>query len=654
MFLKTPDSSDHQNQKESQAQLIEIPDILLSIDTDGTFRAVNSAFASYFNRTIESFKGVNVFEYLSSLGFHDLAAHRKAMADITVRSQRQVTFYDEQKGRTWRHTIYPIIDKDIVSHLVIITQDVTEIKRNEKKQDELQLQWDITARQCHIGMWKVDIESGCVTRGKEHAEIFGELPDRLEWSVNKFLESVVPEERPRIAEIYTHSLKEQKDVNFDCRIRRKDGEIRWVNVIGSFQFNEQGKAISVVGTTIDINDKKLMQLAYDNMQEQLRQSQKLEVLGQLAGGIAHDFNNVLAVIQGNTELVIKDLSPAHPHYQNLDSIIRTVKHSAEMVKQLLAFARKQPIRPKYIKLDAELEMMSPILGKMLREDISLNWQLNCPNLKVNLDPSTLVQIVTNLCVNARDAIEGAGLITIQTTNIKGESCKKLKRVTANSSGEYIRIRISDTGSGIDPKVLPHIFEPFFTTKGIGRGTGLGLPTVYGLVKQNSGHITCESILGTSTIFDIFFPIAQQNDTSGDDTEQQIKTASSEQIMVLFVEDEPEVLKIVKSVLENNGFIVLTAGNAEDAIEIARENRNKIKLTISDILLPGMNGVQMSKKLQELNPQMKFVFMSGYSAKALGEYGKISGNANFISKPFSIINFLNMVHTVMATDVSHSA
>ncbi len=525
------------------------------------------------------------------------------------------------------------------------TQDITEQKLREEAYEEEQLQWEQTARQCNMSIWKLDLETGRVTHKPENAGLFGKGSDDVEWTASTFIERIVPEDRQRVTEIYERSLRTHQDVNYDCRVLHDDSKVRWLNVFGTYQFDGEGKATSVVGAVTDITDRKLLQLEVDAIQEQRQHSQKMELLGQLAGGIAHDVNNVLAAIQGNTELVLKELPPNDPHRKNLESVTHSVTRSAEMVRQLLAFARKQPIRPVEVGADAELERMYLLLRTLIREEVILRWQLQCPHAFVKLDPSNLVQIVTNLCINARDAIDGHGIISLGSSVVSAKSCEELRKIALNPAGDYLRIRISDNGSGIDPQVLPHIFEPFFTTKG--KGTGLGLSTVYGLVKQNEGHISCMSALGHGTTFDLFFPLVQRAAPARAEVpEEGAHPVFPAEATVLVVEDEPDLLAIVKVVLASEGFTVLAAANAEEALETARQHPNEIMLAITDILLPGMNGVQMSRELRQLNPLMKFLFISGYSADALGSYGNLSEEVNFISKPFSIIRFLTMVHTVL--------
>lgn len=775
----TPETTNQEQARSSRPDptIPAIQNVVFSVTTDGTIQNVNTTFADSYNSTPESFKGRNIFEHLISAGLHEQAAQRKRLFDLAVSSQRQVSFIDEQFGKIWRHTIYPFVNEDEVSHLIVtveditniietanslastrnsfdfmlhslhlgswsmdlqngkvssnreqnlifgypentdwtyerfihhiipedrkrveqlinerladhkewsfeyriqradgtvrwlqdiggceldanrkpvrligILRDITDIKASEIKLGDLERQWDSTAQDCRIGMWKIDLQTRRLTRSRQHAAIYEEdIETTPTWTIPDIIAHVHTEDRDRVKSIIEKSLAEHTDYTFDARIYRSDGTVRWVHIIGVFQFDDMGKPISVLGTTQDVTEQIELAIRQEQLQVELQQSQKLQVLGQLAGGIAHDVNNVLAAIQGNTELVLNDMSPADPHYHHLVSITHSVNRSADMVKQLLAFARKQPMCPIEIEPDVELERMYLLISKLIRKNISLRWQLNCPHQFIKLDPACLVQIITNLFINACDAIEGNGIITLKSNIIDKKSCTKLKHVTADSADAYVRISITDTGSGIDPQTLPHIFEPFFTTKGIGKGTGLGLSTVYGLVKQNNGHITCQTTLGKGTMFDIFFPVVQKKPEHIETSEQQESPASSEaQAMILVVEDESDIITIIRMLLEREGFIILTAENAEDAIELARAHIDEIRLTISDILLPGMNGVQLSNELQKLNPKMKFMFMSGYSTETLDNFDMFSEDSNFISKPFSIDRFLTMVLSVLKT------
>ena len=534
-----------------------------------------------------------------------------------------------------------------VIRLLGVVRDVTEIKTTERKLRDLERHWDFATHKCRIGLWKIDLKTMILSRNDEHARIYGESVEaRPTLTIPELLAAFHIEDRQRVQAVAKHAFAEQEDYAFEARIHRADGTVRWVNVIGVFQFDDAGRPVAVLGSTQDVTGQKEMEIRQREMEAALQQAQKMELLGQLAGGIAHDFNNVLTAIQGNADLILKDTMPESPHYRRLTTITNAVGRSAEMVRQLLAFARKQPVSQQNLELDAELDKIYLLLRKLIREEIALHWQLGCPHLVVKIDPANLVQIITNLIVNARDAIEGHGSITIDTALVEAESCEELRRSPANSSGSYLRIRISDTGTGIDPDVLPHIFEPFFTTKEVGKGTGLGLPTVYGLVKQNNGFVACRTETGAGTTFELFFPAVNPGNRSDEAPAEDAMKGSGKDRMVLVVEDEPEIASIITTTLEEEGFCVLAAKSAEEAIDIVENSEAEPCLLVSDIMLPSMNGVQMSRTLLKRHPQLRFLFISGYNQEERGPYGELREGGNFISKPFTITSFLEMVHTIL--------
>lgn len=387
---------------------------------------------------------------------------------------------------------------------------------------------------------------------------------------------------------------------------------------------------------------------YEKLQANLQQTQKMEMVGQLAGGIAHDFNNILTTIQGNVELVLTGLDPTMRHYKNLTSVVNSVQRSAAMVRQLLSFARKNPSQPVDIEVDAEIHQTNLMLRKLIREDIRLDLKLNAAHALVHLDPSTLVQILSNLIVNARDAIAESGTILIETGIINKDEPACVLCSIGGIDKPHIRIKVSDTGSGIDPQTLPHIFEPFFTTKGIGKGTGLGLSTVYGLVKQNHGHLFCTSEVGSGTTVEIHFPgmMAADNNDAGSSAPVKMPRATGLRERILVVEDEHEISSIIKKILESQGMWVVVAENGESALRFIESCAEPFDLVISDIVLPGMNGMQLRRSVLGKHPEAKFLFMSGYSADAIGLYGVFDDERNFIPKPFTVIDFINRVRAVL--------
>jgi two-component system, cell cycle sensor histidine kinase and response regulator CckA len=368
------------------------------------------------------------------------------------------------------------------------------------------------------------------------------------------------------------------------------------------------------------------------LQSQLMQAQKMESVGRLAGGVAHDFNNMLGVILGHVELAQDQIDPADPVFEDLNEVKKAAQRSAELTRQLLAFARKQTVSPKILDLNETVEGLLKMLRRLIGEDIHLVWLPGKGLRQVNIDPTQVDQILANLIVNARDAIAGVGKITMETANtrIDDEYCRDHAGFVP---GNYVMLSISDDGCGMEHEVREHIFEPFFTTKGIGQGTGLGLATIYGIVKQNGGFINVYSEPGQGTIFRIYLP--QYGSTAlAADREHQAVTLPGGKETILLVEDEPSILHLGKRTLEKLGYRVLAADSPGEALRLAEQNPGEIHLLLTDVIMPEMNGRDLAKRLLSLYPDLKRLFMSGYTADVIAHHGVLDDGVNFIQKPFS--------------------
>ncbi len=388
----------------------------------------------------------------------------------------------------------------------------------------------------------------------------------------------------------------------------------------------------ILETFIDISEQKQSAKERSLLESQLNQAQKMESVGRLAGGVAHDFNNMLGVILGHAEIAMDQLHPDHPIYVDLQQILQAANRSADITRQLLAFARKQIVVPKVIDLNQTVEGMLKMLLRLIGEDINLAWQPGKGLWPIKVDPSQMDQILANLCVNARDAIEGVGKITVETGNcsLDEEYCSVH---VGFISGEYVRINVSDNGSGMDKETVSRIFEPFFTTKNVGKGTGLGLATVYGIVKQNNGFVNVYSEPGKGTTFSIYLPRHR------DMTEQKCIEAQVEPVLhgdetILLVEDEPTLLNMTKTMLERLGYQVLGAGAAGEAIRLADEYSGEIHLLLTDVIMPEMDGQILTEKILINRPGIKSLFMSGYTANVISNHGVLADGVYFIAKPFT--------------------
>jgi len=421
-------------------------------------------------------------------------------------------------------------------------------------------------------------------------------------------------------------------INVESWQRRKDGQNRllawWCRVLK----DKSGKVSGALSTARDITESKRANEEREKMQMQLLQAQKMESVGRLAGGVAHDFNNMIGVIIGFSELAMDKVRPGDALHADLKEILQAANRATVVTRQLLAFARKQTIAPRVIDLNETVEGMLKMLRRVIGENLDLLWKPGKARLPVKMDPSQIDQILANLCVNARDAIADVGKVTIETGTVTFDVGYCADHA-GFIPGNYVLLAVSDDGCGMDMETLDNIFEPFFTTKGIGKGTGLGLATVYGIVKQNNGFINVYSEPKKGTTFKIYLPhhAGLTEETGADDT-VQIPTSRGE--TVLIVEDDASILKLSGRMLADLGYTVLSAGTPGIALDLAGAQAGRIHLLITDVIMPEMNGRDLSKQLQMRYPDLKTVFMSGYTANVIAHRGVLEQGVYFIPKPFS--------------------
>jgi PAS domain S-box-containing protein len=405
-------------------------------------------------------------------------------------------------------------------------------------------------------------------------------------------------------------------------------------------FDASGTVTSAIETLNDVTEKR-------KLQEQLIQSQKMESVARLAGGVAHDFNNMLGVIIGRTELALLRKNPGQPLYTDLQEIRKAAERSAGLTRQLLAFARKQTVEPRVLDLNetvtAILKMLRPLIG----EDIDLTWRPGTGLQPVRMDPSQVDQILANLCVNARDAITGVGRISIETGMVTLDPGSCVGRPDF-VPGEFVLLTVSDDGCGISPEFIGKIFEPFYTTKEIGRGTGLGLATVYGIVKQNNGFIDVDSGPGRGAIFKLYLPPHTTEAVAAQSQDRGVPIRGGYET-ILLVEDERSILDMAKLMLEKLGYQVLAASTPKEALRLANAHGDDIRLLIVDVIMPEMNGRKLADQLAALCPAMVCMFMSGYTGEAMAHHGMLEEGVHFIQKPFSLPALAAKVREVLDAD-----
>ncbi len=451
-------------------------------------------------------------------------------------------------------------------------------------------------------------------------------------------ERVHPDDRAIVtAQIAT--LLSERHVAREYRFRHRDGTYHWVRDEQILIEDAAGQR-EVVGSWSDVTERK-------RLEAQLLQSQKMESVGRLAGGVAHDFNNLLGVITGYGDLLQRDVGPRHPAFARVTEIRKAADRAAALTRQLLAFSRKQVLEPKVLDLNAVVADIEKMLRRLIGEDVQLVTVLGGDLGRVKADPGQMEQVIVNLAVNARDAMPEGGKLIIETGNVDLDAAYARGRPDARP-GAHVMLAISDTGHGMDTETLSHMFEPFFTTKEQGKGTGLGLATVYGIVRQSGGHITVYSEPGHGTTFKVYLPrFAEDEDEEVPMTRAAVaEPAPSGTETILLVEDEASLRVMIREILESAGYEVLEGPTPEEALAAAGAHAATIHLVLTDVVLPRLSGRQVAEALRSSRPDVKVLFMSGYTDDAISHHGILDPGTHFIQKPFTTDGLLRRVRQVL--------
>jgi signal transduction histidine kinase/CheY-like chemotaxis protein len=434
----------------------------------------------------------------------------------------------------------------------------------------------------------------------------------------------------------------------ELRMVRPEDPPLWVRLNATIGPGDDGAPTSRI-VLIDISGRKQAETKHEESQARLNQALKMESVGRLAGGVAHDFNNMLSVIIGNAEMALETLGPDDPLHETLQEIYNAARRSAEVTGQLLAFARKQTVAPKVLRLNDTMEAMLKMLRRLIGEDIDIVWLPEGRLWSVKIDPTQLDQILANLCVNARDAIAGIGKITIKTGNVVFDEAYCAAHAGL-VPGEFVQLAVSDDGCGMSRQTMSKLFEPYFTTKGVDKGTGLGLATIYGIVKQNAGFIRVHSEPGEGTTFRIYLPRHETVAAPVHEDREAAALAVPGSEIILLVEDEPAILSMTKSMLERLQYTVLTATNPGDAVRLAAAYPGRIDLLLTDVIMPEMNGRDLAKTLLIQRPHLARLFMSGYSANVIANGGGVlDSSVHFLQKPFAMKELATKVRQALGED-----
>ena len=506
-----------------------------------------------------------------------------------------------------------------------IVRDITERKLAEEALRAEKEKFRILVEESPLGISIIGKDGDYQYVNPKLVEMFGytlkDIPTGWEWFRHAYPD---PKYRDQVISTWITDIKEAKVGESRPRIFSvtcKDGSKKVSQFIPVTM--ETGDQIVVYEDTTE----------HEKLAAQLRQAQKMEAVGRLAGGVAHDFNNLLTTIIGNAEFALGDISKDSSTHENIAEIINSAYRAASLTRQLLAFSRKQILEPKVLNLNTVITDLKKMLRRLIGEDVNLETVFEPELMRVEIDSGQLEQVIMNLVINARDAMPQGGKITIETANVYLDEDYARSHGVEIKPGAHIMLSISDTGMGMDEETQSHIFEPFFTTKKEGKGTGLGLSTVYGIIKQTGGFIWVYSEPGQGTIFKIYLPgVEREAEPVKRETTPLVELKGSD--TVLLVEDDDSLRNLVRRVLKRYGYNVLAAKNGEDALRVSEEHEGPINLMITDVVMPGMDGRELSTRLQPYRPELKILYMSGYTDNTIVERGVLAPGINFIEKPFS--------------------
>jgi PAS domain S-box-containing protein len=486
-------------------------------------------------------------------------------------------------------------------------------------------------RIAHLGSWELDLVNfdnltrNPVRWSDETFRIFGFQPQQIGVTNETLFKAIHPEDRDRVEQAINEALRGKGAFDLEHRIVLPDGEERMVRERGEVVKDNSGRAVQMRGIVVDITERK-------RLEEQLRQSQKMEAIGQLAGGVAHDFNNILTVIHGHASLLLDDEELSDPAMKSAQQIAQAAERAAGLTRQLLTFSRRQVMQPRRLDLNEVINNMTMMLGRILGEDIALQLNYSPQPVFVQADSSMIEQVLLNLAVNARDAMPKGGQLTVRIS-LSEIGAKRLLYHPDARAGKFACLTVIDNGMGIAPENLRRIFEPFFTTKEVGKGTGLGLATVYGIVKQHHGWIEVESEPGRGATFRVYLPTSTEHGGPSEDRPATHTVRGGDET-VLVVEDEVPVRELVCNVLGGYGYKVLQAESGAKAVEVWRQNKGSVDLLLTDLVMPDrINGRELAEKLRAEQPDLKVIFTSGYSADVVGKDFVLQRGLHYLQKPY---------------------
>ncbi|MGH9508545.1 MAG: PAS domain S-box protein, partial [Terriglobales bacterium] len=602
---------------------------------EGRYLAVNDRFLELFGLEREEVIGSTALE----LGIWVNPEDRTAFVEHLTRHGRvrdREAFFSTRSGNQIQVQISAeTVDMGGEPCLVAGVRDITERKRAEDALRRSESRYRDLVQGAAYGIYRTNIEGRILYANPALVKILGyeAVVDLLRLNTGRDVWAST-EERARVTQ---DAMRNGGMVGTEVQWKRKDGTLITVRLSTRQVPDEAGNPVEFESIVEDVTERRLLE-------EQFRQAQKMEAVGRLAAGVAHDFNNLLTVIQGYTDMALLGLEERHPVREELLEVQNAASRATDLTRQLLAFSRQQALEPKLVDLNAVVENLQKMLGRLLGENIELRTVLSSELGCVHADSGQLEQVIMNLAVNAKDAMPKGGELVVETANVDLDE-DYVRRHPGSKPGRYVRLSVRDTGVGMDERTRSRIFEPFFTTKELGKGTGLGLATVYGVVKQSGGYIAVESSIGEGASFDIhlpFVPCAGHESCADARPEGLLQGTET----VLLIEDEETLCSLSSDFLRQHGYKVLTAGNGAEAIGILQRHAGKVDLVVTDVVMPEMNGKELANWMGRQRPEIKVLFMSGYTAETLREHGICRLEVPVLSKPFTREALVRRVRSIL--------
>jgi PAS domain S-box-containing protein len=628
----TRDVTSQRSAEQASARLAAIvassADAIVGKTVYGVVTSWNAAAERIFGYSKEEMVGRSIFTLIPE-ELHDF--ERELLEKI--RRGERVEFSETERIRkdgrriTIALSVSPILDNQgRVVGASSIKRDVTERKQARLALAQSQERLQLALRAARMGTWRWDVTSNTLSWDEGLNQLYGLAADESVTRYEQFIERVHQDDRAMIQAAIERAIEGGGGLDYEFRIFLPDGRVRWLADQGRVVRDPAGQVLYMTGVCVDVTERK-------HMQDRLRQAQRMDSVGQLAGGIAHEANNMMSVVLGCADYVLKRNDLPEPVRQDVDQIWRAAKRTAGITQQLLAYSRRQVLQPQLLDLNATVRELEPILTRTLGETRGLRMHLSTSLGKVRADPGQLEQVLINLTLNARDAMQDGGRLTIETMNVVlNKDYAATKPVETLEPGEYAALVVTDTGHGMDRRTLGRVFEPFFTTKGVGQGTGLGLSTAYGIVKQSGGFIWVYSEPGLGTTFKLYFPLAVPS-VDARSPEMPAPSGRAEEVVVI-AEDEPMVRGIMARTLRDCGYTVLEAADGRETLELVAAHNGQISLIVADLVMPDMGGRSMASELARRWPQVPVLFTSGYTGLDVVRRGLLEEGREFIQKPLA--------------------